>query len=153
MTMLRRTPLSRGSGFKRAVIERRPTPPPRPATRRATYAGTTAAPIPKEDPVVCEAYRRLVRQLPCDRCGIEGYTQFCHADEGKGMGLKTDDRRGWPGCGPHGDTMGCHHEVGTSGSLPREEKRAYEEAAGARTRVKIQEAGLWPKGLEFWPTD
>jgi len=48
-----------------------------------------------------------VRQLACACCGIARGIQFSHADEGKGTGIKTHCRRGWPGCGPHDDSMGC----------------------------------------------
>jgi hypothetical protein len=144
----------RRTGFQRPQY----TPPPPATPRRAERSGVIrrvtddVRPAPKENIVVCEAYRRLVRAMPCMRCGIVGFTQFCHADEGKGMGLKTDDRRGWPGCGPHGEEPGCHHYVGTSGQLPRQEKRALEEEYGRRTREILESCGLWPAGLERWPT-
>ena len=109
--------------------------------------------IPKDNPMQSEAYMRLVRLLPCAMCGIEGYTQFCHADQGKGMGIKSDCRLGWPGCGPHHDTQGCHYLVGTSGVLIRDERRELERRMGELTRAKILDLGLWPKGLPPWPDD
>lgn len=153
----RKTALKPGSGFKRKTIERRPPAPPSRATRLASYGGeTTGKPVEKENPVVCEEYRRLVRMLPCHRCRIEGYTQFCHTDLGKGRSIKTDDRLGWPGCGPHpgpdGNLVpGCHEEVGRD--LLREERRAFEEEASRATREVVTTAGLWPKKLEPWPGD
>lgn len=153
----RKTALRPGKGFKRP--ERKPAPkqPLRPATRAGTYGGTTSGKaIEKENPVVCEEYRRLVRLLPCRRCGIQGYTQFCHTDLGKGKSIKTDDRLGWPGCGQHpgpdGNLVeGCHEEVGRK--LSREDRRAFEAEASADTRNVIRTAGLWPAHLEPWPGD
>ncbi|MNL47534.1 hypothetical protein D3C87_1703270 [compost metagenome] len=102
---------------------------------------------PKEGVIEHEGYKRLVRQLPCAHCGIEGYTQFCHSDEGKGIGIKTDSRRGWPGCGPHGESAGCHHRIGSTGAFTRDERRALEGQYAAQTRAIIIAAGDWPIGL------
>lgn len=156
--MLKRTaPMPRGTGFKRTA------PPPRPV-RQCEYrprpreiASACAAPVmgtpsPKEDALQHEGYMALVRKLPCARCGIyrPGLIQFCHADEGKGMGIKTDCRRGWPGCGPHDGDPGCHWYVGTSGRMTRQERRAFEAQAGAEARTAILDSGLWPKSLPLW---
>lgn len=64
---------------------------------------------------------------------------FCHGDEGKGMGLKTDVREGWPGC------RRCHEFVGRS--MRREARRAVEQALSAQTRELIEQAGTWPAKL------
>lgn len=55
-------------------------------------------PRPKLQTWRSEAYRRLVASLPCAHCGLAGYSNACHADQGKGMGIKSDDRTCWPGC-------------------------------------------------------
>jgi hypothetical protein len=109
--------------------------------------------VPKDAPLQHRTYMAAVRKLPCYRCGVVGLTQFCHRDEGKGMGLKTDCREGWPGCGPHGDEPGCHWIVGTSGQLSRAERRAFELKAGIATRQQIRSAGQWPKNLPAWADD
>lgn len=115
-----------------------------------TYAGTTAAPVPKEDVLTSEAYRRAVRGLECMRCGYPPRSQFCHTDEGKGAGIKTDDRKGWAGCGPHDGQPGCHHFVGTSGTLPKAERRAEDARLAAKTRETLRARGLWPKNVPEW---
>ena len=120
------------------------------ALGRATYSGTTAAPEPKEDVLTSEAYRRAVRGLECMRCGHPPRSQFCHTDEGKGTGIKTDDRRGWAGCGPHDGLAGCHHFVGTSGTLPKAERRAEDARLAAKTRETLRARGLWPKNVPEW---
>lgn len=111
-------------------------------------------PRPKENVITSQAYQREVRKLPCIRCGVVGFTQFCHSDEGKGIGIKTDDRRGWPGCGPHFVGLklvsGCHHDIGTSGFLTRAQRRELEVNYSARTRATIIADGNWPDGLPRW---
>lgn len=144
----------RRSGFPRKTYTPPPAAPPRALTRPVNYGvvDDRANCRPKENPIVSEAYRDLVRAMPCMHCGRPPRSQFCHADQGKGMGLKTDDRRGWPGCGPDLATgePGCHWLVGTSGRIPKEQRRELEELYGARTRAVIIEAGKWPKNLPLW---
>jgi len=112
--------------------------------------GERAEAIPKESVLVCEAYRVLVRLMPCAHCGYPPRSQFCHSDEGKGMGLKTDDRRGWPGCGPHDHKPGCHHLIGSTGTFTKQQRRDLEDEYARRTRAEILARGLWPKRLPLW---
>lgn len=164
---MRRTPMKR-TPIRRAIPSSQPKPDDchveralvatksvAMVTRRAVMAPSNDAVFaqPKENAIQHEGYMRLVRLLPCAMCGIEGYTQFCHADEGKGEKIKTDCRRGWPGCGPRVGLNGCHHFVGTSGTLEREAKRKLEAMLGAQTRAKIRSLGLWPASLPQWPGD
>jgi hypothetical protein len=153
--MLRRsTPILR-TGFKRQIY----VPPPSPPVTRcrggvmATY-GDDVVTITKEKPLHSSTYQSRVRGLACVRCGITGFTQFCHSDEGKGMAMKTDDRRGWPGCGPHLENgaivNGCHWLVGTSGKLKRQERRDLEAEYARRTREAILRQGKWPASLPLW---
>ena len=150
--MLTRTPFKRKPPAPRVKAER-----VAPVYARLTVkvnvarSSAEATPMPKERVVTSKAYQAAVRKLACIRCGIVGFTQFCHSDEGKGMGIKTDDRRGWPGCGPHPQggqvANGCHWEVGTGGTYTRAERRALEADYATRTRKTIRESGKWPKGL------
>lgn len=148
------------SGFASKLPPRRPVKQiegytPRPRAVAVAVAGPDRAVVslPKQDAIQHEGYMAAVRKLPCARCGIGGFTQFCHADEGKGMGIKTDCRLGWPGCGPHGDLRGCHWYVGTSGDMAREDRREFERAAGNLTREAIRHHGLWPASLPAWAGD
>jgi hypothetical protein len=115
-----------------------------------SLADTRAQPVLKENASQSEAYMDAVRSLPCQRCNHPPRSQFCHADQGKGTGIKTDVRRGWAGCGPHGNEMGCHHLVGTSGTLPKAERRAEEKRLAAKTRAEVLRRNLWPKSLPLW---
>jgi hypothetical protein len=132
----RERPLSRIDRLEGVDIDRVHLQP-RPARMVPVLTDIVSAPRPKEAPVRSEAYRRLVASLPCIVCGIAGYTQACHADLGKGMGIKTSDLTCWPGCGPHGGLPGCHYTLGTSGTMSRDERRAKEAAYAERTRCEL----------------
>lgn len=156
----RRTPL-RQTGFRRrdvAPVRRErdvdaPRVLPAPSAlmaplRRGTYAGgTSGVPVVKENASQSLAYQRAAKALGyCMRCGAEGVPlDFCHADLGKGKGIKTDVRRGWPGC------RACHEVVGRK--LLRAVRRAVEILLAAMTRSEIIAAGTWPASLEVWDGD
>ncbi|HEY0955806.1 MAG TPA: hypothetical protein VGE36_13660 [Roseateles sp.] len=154
------------SGFKSKLPPRRPvkqiegyTPRPRQAAVAVAGPAQAVVSIPKQENLQHQGYMAAVRKLPCYRCGVSGITQFCHSDApggegGKGKGLKSDCRLGWPGCGP--DFMGnagCHYFVGSTGKLGKEGRRAFEKEAGAATRAEIRRLGLWPASLPAWPED
>lgn len=134
------------------------TPPPaaplraleRPVNYAKVSANDPAPAIQKDNPLVSEAYRALVRAMSCAHCGRPPRSQFCHGDQGKGMGLKTDDRTGWPGCGPGPWGPGCHYIVGSTGQYSKEERRALEKELGARTRAAVLASGMWPPRLPLW---
>lgn len=104
--------------------------------------------LPKEAASQHGTYMAIVRRLNCRRCHVpppspKKGNEFCHSDEGKGAGLKTDVRRGWAGC-PR-----CHREVG-EGKMPRAEKRRLNDEYAASTRAEVEAKGLWPKSLPKW---
>ena len=82
-----------------------------------------------------EPYRRYVASLPCYRCGLVGFSQCAHGDEGKGMGLKTDDLTGYPLCGPRYMEPGCHEYVGRQ--MDRDTRRALEQAGALWTKREL----------------
>lgn len=117
------------------------------ALHKGTYAGGTAADAKPEPMLQHAGYMAAVRDLGyCMRCRRSCRPQFCHRDQGKGMGLKTDVREGWPGCAE------CHFIVGTSGQYDRDERRALELELGRRTREAVKAAGTWPARLGMWKT-
>jgi hypothetical protein len=105
---------------------------------------SSCAPIDKENAPQHAGYMDLVRALPCAHCGKAPRSQFCHSDEGKGMGIKSDCRLGWPGC-PE-----CHDAIGTHRVYPRHQRRALEAEMARQTRALIEASGLWPKNLPKW---
>jgi len=139
--MLRRTP------FARPVYVRPPPSPMRRLERPVSVWQATddvAVTMPKENVRQHAGYMDLVRAMPCMHCGQAPRSQFCHSDQGKGMGIKTDCRRGWPGCAR------CHDFVGSTGALGRYERRLLEDEYAARTRAAIVAEGLWPGSLPMW---
>jgi hypothetical protein len=151
--MLKRTGFKRKAWPVREEKAERIKPVLAPLTRPARYASPSndlTFTAPKENALQHEGYMAVVRKLPCARCGVIGFSQFCHSDEGKGMGIKTDCRRGWPGCGPHGDTMGCHYLLGSTGTMSRDERRRLEDEYAAKARAEIVRLGVWPKNLPSW---
>lgn len=129
---------------KKAKPEPAEEPPPK--KKKAKPADKTQLSVPKEQPSQHGTYMAVVRRLNCRRCGApppgpKKGNEFCHRDEGKGKGLKTDVREGWAGCAP------CHRLVGSTGQLPKEERRAFELEAGASTRAEVMAKGLWPRSL------
>jgi len=136
------------TGFARKVYApaRAPLVPiPREMAERISY-GTArlSVAVPKAEPVQHQGYMRAVRGLACYRCGKPPRSQFCHADEGKGAGIKSDCRLGWPGCAQ------CHHDIGTARVLPKQERREWEAQAGHATREQINRLRLWPARLPQW---
>lgn len=66
------------------------------------------APIPKDEPVRDEAWRRRIASLACSHCGIAGFSQAAHGPS-LGRGIKADDRRSlFPLCCDRPEVVGCH---------------------------------------------
>jgi hypothetical protein len=126
---------------------------PRPRATAVAQAENDAAPVvmPKSAPCRSEAYRRLVAALPCIVCGRPGPSQAAHADQGKGMAIKSDDRTCYPACATLPGRASCHDLIGSGGLYTRDERRVVERVYGARTRATILALGLWPKSVEPWP--
>ena len=169
-TLARRTPM------RRTAIKRRQAAPAAPwadgreqrlheraeralgnapaAARAAVIAPVRALPaaVVKAIPLRSEAYRRAVAALPCCWCGAVGYSQHAHANEGKGLGLKTDDRTGFPLCAPRMGVEGCHAAFDQCRLLSggREAHRAAAREWGAWTRAEILRLGMWPARLPQW---
>ncbi|WP_258007450.1 hypothetical protein [Alicycliphilus denitrificans] len=173
--LTRHKPMSRGAqGFKRTGLtyrmpERSAAPDreqrlaeraaramamacPSPVNVTMARGPAPAAPIEKENPLRSEPYRRLVAALPCEWCGIVGYSQHAHENEGKGKALKVDDRRAMPLCAARPGAEGCHTAFDQYRLVPggREAHVALGRAMAARTRKQIMEAGRWPVKLPLW---
>lgn len=105
-----------------------------------------AAPVPKELPLRSKGYRRWVASLPCAHCRIEGLSNACHGDQGKGMGTKTCDSTCWPGCVTRYGRMGCHDIVGASGLFSKTQRRVLEKAYALATLARAEAEGQLPQG-------
>jgi len=110
-------------------------------------AGDDVVSVPKERPVRSADYRRLVAMLPCYRRGIHGHSQAAHADQGKGMAIKSSDLTCYPLCGPHLDLRtdppgqmvpGCHADIGTLGKMTQAERRDFGSRAMPDTQHTLR---------------
>jgi hypothetical protein len=106
----------------------------------------------KENPVRSEPYRRLVALMDCIHCGKQGRSQHAHTNEGKGKGLKNDDRDAMPLCADEPGLQGCH--AAYDQYILIDGGRAGHVAIGriwaAQTREAIELAGMWPKSVPRW---
>lgn len=129
-----------------------PSAPRAQAVRIADGAAQIVVPIEKENALQHEGYMNLVRAMKCAHCGRPPRSEFCHSDQGKGKGLKTDCRRGWPGCKDDlsSNREGCHTLIGSRGVFTQAQRRLLEDKYAAQTRAAIVTAGAWPKRLPRW---
>jgi hypothetical protein len=104
-----------------------------------------ATPVPKASMVRSEAYRRLVSALPCALCGAPAPSQAAHADFGKGLSLKADDRTCYPLCADSPGRVGCHTKVGSMAHFDKAARREFEGAVYEATARAIHSSGQWPK--------
>ena len=153
--MKRSTPMRR-TAFKSKALVQRPvktidyTPRPRDVAVAVHAVARAMVAAPKENILQHRGYMALVRLLPCARCRCyyPGLMQFAHADilgfGGKGRGIKSDCRLGWPGCAE------CHRIVGSTGRMPKAQRHDFEARAGFETRSTIYSRGLWPASLPLW---
>lgn len=88
-----------------------------------------------------ESYRRYVASKPCFSCGIEGYSQVAHPNNGKGMGMKTSDLDAFPLCAPHWGLPGCHWQLDNSWDMTKAQRRELEEAYTARMQEEARRDG------------
>lgn len=92
-----------------------------------------------------EALRRAVAQLPCCKCGIEGYSQAAHSNlyqHGKGRGLKANDSFIMALCAPNNGRVGCHVELDQLIGMTHEEAEVLTNQWIAQTY-----AALWMGGF------
>lgn len=153
---MKRTPMKR-TGFKRVNLtmvqaldraREHLTPAKLNTTARMDRCDGMAQPIPKDNPIRSEQYRRLVAMYPCKACGIAGYSQAAHINRGaKGLGLKADDRDTAPLCADRPGVVGCHTRFDRYELFPADIAERVMDAWIADTQRQIEAAGLWPANL------
>ena len=149
--MLRRT------GFKSRAPQWAPRDPDRVRSVPTVSAGAWRAPravdampaaqVHKAAPVRSEAYRRVVASLPCAICGVHGYSQAAHANQGKGMGMKACDLTLFPACCDRPGVRGCHSLLDQGALFTKAVRRELEPVWAADTMRKLWEMGLIPDSL------
>lgn len=145
------------AGFKLRAPQRKERDPDRVRSTPTVTAGAFRAPmpvdtapaaqVPKAAPVRSEALRRAVASLPCAICGVYGYSQAAHANQGKGAGVKACDLTCFPACGPRPGTQGCHAAIDQGALYSKAVRRVLEPVWAADTRRKLLALGIWPKGV------
>lgn len=133
---LRRTPF-KAKPVKPMKRERAPLVlVPRVEASRAVMVLAKAAPAaaqPKEGRYISEVWRRAVADLPCVFCGQP--SQAAHRNEGKGLGLKTDDCLTAALCPPE------HSEIDQGRDMTREQRRARIDRAIVLTVLALVKTG------------
>lgn len=71
----------------------------------------------------------------CVLCGVWG-VQVAHRNEGKGIGMKTDD------CATAAICVTCHSEIDNGKGLSRDERRQLMDRAIVLTIIQIARRGL-----------
>jgi len=113
------------------------------AARMAVIGSEVAR--PKVQPVRDEAYRRFVAGLPCFACGVQGYSQAAHPNQGRGLGQKASDADVFPLCCARPMVPGCHQTHDQLIGMTLAERRAREVAYIASMRRLAAAAGFQPK--------
>lgn len=137
--------LNRSAPMKRSSFKSKATAP-KPAKQvqyvaRPREVATARVELPMARPVLkdnrheSEAWRRAVAALPCVLCQREGQTQAAHRNEGKGMGLKTDDALTAALC------TTCHSAIDQGPDFSRDERRRRLDVAILLTIRALARAG------------
>ena len=127
--------------FARRIYTPPPSPPVRPATRRASYAGgTSLVLLPKHDYIRSPKLLAAVRQLPCQHTGIVGQTEPAHSNwqHGKGMAVKADDNR------VAALARAVHRDLDQGSRLTEAQRKALWWSAHVRTVRLLLALGQWP---------
>ncbi len=87
-----------------------------------------------------KAHLKAVADLPCMRCGMEGFTQAAHSNQlehGKGRGIKASDKYVAALC------LKCHHEIDMGNKLTKQERKDEWNRAFDRTVAELKERKKW----------
>lgn len=105
---------------------------------------TMALKFPKTTYYRSKSHLKNVASLPCQLCGIEGYTQAAHsnwAEHGKGRSIKASDEYVAALC------QYCHYEIDQGSTLDKDGRRAHWDAAYRNTVKALVAKDLWPYDL------
>ena len=101
--------------------------------------------IPKFNYFRSKKHLKNVASLPCQHCGLEGYTQAAHSNQakhGKGRSLRASDEFTAALCLKH------HYELDQGRDMTKEERVEMWENAHKRTKDALIKQGLWPDELK-----
>jgi hypothetical protein len=100
--------------------------------------------IPKFNYFRSKKHLKNVSSLPCQHCGLDGYTQAAHSNQlqhGKGRGIKASDEFTAALCLKH------HYEIDQGSNLTKEERIDLWNKAYEKTVKALKQQGLWPEEL------
>lgn len=92
-----------------------------------------------------EALRRAVSELPCQCCGIQGYTQAAHSnlyEHGKGRGMKASDAAIMALCADRPGVIGCHTKLDRYIDITRAQAVELTHKWIASTYIALVQQGL-----------
>lgn len=143
---MKRSPMSRGSGFKRPVLERvRTVHKPIPLELRrgviSPAASTPADPLAKFVYVRSRKLLNAIKTLECQHCGCAGPSDPAHSNQschGKGGRIKASDVYVAALC------RADHDELDQGSRLTQEERVTLWTNAWRRTVRELLRRGLWP---------
>lgn len=145
---MKRTPMSRGSGFRRPTIERKPvvyTPLPEHQRRgsMAMVGGKPAEGQPKRVYVRSKALLEACRLIPCQHSGVsDGTVCAAHSNSmahGKSRGVKADDNR------VAALSYAVHSMIDQGSRLTKAEREELWWQAHVKTVRELLKRGLWPQ--------
>lgn len=87
--------------------------------------------------------------MTCAICGVPGYSQAAHANQGKGMGMKACDLTCFPACGPRPGIQGCHAALDQGALFSKAVRRELEPVWAADTQRRIHAMGFWPTSIPY----
>lgn len=126
-TPMKRTPF-KSHGWMPIPREERVRAPLRPIRVPAPSA-VILSPVPKQEYVRDESYRRFVASLPCFECGIAGISQAAHSNQsgaGKGLSIKASDAFLFPLCADQPMRLGCHSKHDRCIDMTNEDRQERE---------------------------
>lgn len=107
--------------------------------------------FPKTKPHRDGKYLRLIAQMPCFSCGIEGSSQAAHsnlAKHGKGGAMKACDYATFPLCATTYGDIGCHARFDQNLIVSKLEKEALTDFYVNKARERAKAAGFkFPEGV------
>jgi hypothetical protein len=87
------------------------------------------------------AYLRFVAQHDCFACGVSGYSQAAHPNQGRGLGQKSSDLDAFPLCCARPGHQGCHILFDQLIDITLGERRELEKTYTARMHAIARAAG------------
>lgn len=143
---MNRTPMKRGSGFKRPVLERvRIVHKPIPLDQRrgaiSPVTSSPAAPVAKFVYVRSRKLLNAIKTLDCQHCGARGPSDPAHSNQaahGKGKGIKASDVYAAALC------RADHDAIDQGSRLSHDDRVTLWTNAWRKTVRELLKQGLWP---------